>query len=149
MAKEEKEKEREEFRTLDDKIDNVILESRRIFFFDQVDNGSARVAIRKIWYLELTNPGKPITFFINSPGGSIDAGFSIWDQVKMISSPVITCKPRQALRHALCPLYDPPTLDFWARNRTGDRPRHSGQRDSQNERSFGEPLCGTNRKIQT
>lgn len=92
MAKVEKEKEREkeDFKTLDDKIDNVILESRRIFFFDAVDNESAHDAIRKIWYLELTNPGKPITFIINSPGGSVDSGFAVWDQVKMISSPVIT-----------------------------------------------------------
>jgi ATP-dependent Clp protease protease subunit len=89
-AEKDKEKERDDFRTLDDKIDNVLLESRRIFFFDQVDNATARSAIRKLWYLELTNPGKPITFIINSPGGSIDAGFSIWDQVKMITSPVIT-----------------------------------------------------------
>lgn len=92
MAKVEKEKEKEknEFRTLDDQIDQVLLESRRIFFFAAVDNESAYEAIRKIWYLELTNPGKPITFIINSPGGSVDSGFAIWDQVKMISSPVIT-----------------------------------------------------------
>jgi ATP-dependent Clp protease, protease subunit len=92
MAKVEKEKERErdDFKTLNDKIDSVILESRRIFFFDVVDNVSARDAIRKIWYLELTNPGKPITFVINSPGGSVDAGFAVWDQVKMISSPIFT-----------------------------------------------------------
>jgi len=89
-AEKEKEKEKEDFRTLDDKIDNVLIESRRIFFFDQVDISTARNAIRKLWYLELTNPGKPITFIINSPGGSVDAGFSIWDQVKMISSPVYT-----------------------------------------------------------
>jgi ATP-dependent Clp protease, protease subunit len=90
MPKVEKEKESDEFRTLDDKIDQVILESRRIFFFDAVDNPTARDAIRKLWYLELTNPGKPITFIINSPGGSVDAGFAVWDQVKMISSPIIT-----------------------------------------------------------
>jgi ATP-dependent Clp protease, protease subunit len=92
MAKSEKEKEnqRDDFRTINDKIDNVLLESRRIFFFDAVDNATARDAIRKIWYLELTAPGKPITFVINSPGGSIDAGFSIWDQVRLISAPVTT-----------------------------------------------------------
>ena len=92
MAKvgKEKEKDRDDFRTLNDKIDTVILESRRILFFDVVDNDSARNAIRQLWYLELTNPGKPIIFIINSPGGSIDAGFSVWDQVKMISSPVFT-----------------------------------------------------------
>lgn len=90
MAKEEQEREWSEFRSLDDKIDNIILESRRIFFSDAVDNASARDAIRKIWYLELTKPGKPITFVINSPGGSVDAGFAVWDQVKMITSPVTT-----------------------------------------------------------
>ncbi|MEZ5315019.1 MAG: ATP-dependent Clp protease proteolytic subunit [Chlamydiales bacterium] len=86
MVKEEK----EEFNSLNDKIDHVILQSRRIFFSEQVDNNSARDAIRKLWYLELTNPGQPITFIINSPGGSIDAGFAIWDQVKMLTSPIIT-----------------------------------------------------------
>lgn len=90
MAKMEKEKEPEEFKTLNDKIDAVILESRRIFFSDAVDNRSAYDAIRKLWYLELTNPGKPILFVINSPGGSVDSGFAVWDQVKMITSPIIT-----------------------------------------------------------
>lgn len=75
---------------LDDRIDTVILESRRIFFSEQVDNNSACDAIRKLWYLELTDPGKPIILVINSPGGSIDAGFAVWDQVKMLTSPIIT-----------------------------------------------------------
>ncbi|MFZ0565066.1 MAG: ATP-dependent Clp protease proteolytic subunit [Chlamydiales bacterium] len=78
------------FRSLDDKIDNTILESRRIFFSDAVDNATARDAIRKLWYLELKEPGAPILFIINSPGGSVDAGFAIWDQVKMITSPITT-----------------------------------------------------------
>lgn len=89
MAKMEKDKE-ETFKTLDDKIDNIILESRRIFISDAIDNKSAKEAIRKIWYLELTNPGKEIILVINSPGGSIDSGFAIWDQIKMIRSPVTT-----------------------------------------------------------
>lgn len=80
----------ENFRNLDDKIETMMLESRRIFFSDAVDNTTARDAIRKLWYLESTQPGKPILFIINSPGGSVDAGFAIWDQVKMLSSPVIT-----------------------------------------------------------
>ncbi len=75
MAKMEKEK--EEFKSLQDRIDNTILESRRIFFSEQIDNLTAHDAIRKIWYLELTNPGKPIILIINSPGGSIDAGFAV------------------------------------------------------------------------
>jgi ATP-dependent Clp protease protease subunit len=78
------------FMTLNEKIDVELLEKRRIFLCDAVDNDSCHDIIRKLWYLELKNPGQPITFFINSPGGSIDAGLAVWDQVKMISSPVTT-----------------------------------------------------------
>ena len=46
--------------------------------------------IKKIWFLELQDPGKPLLLVINSPGGSVDAGCAIWDQLKMISSPVTT-----------------------------------------------------------
>lgn len=73
-----------------DKIGNTILESRRIFLSDAVDDESSNIIIRQLWYLELIDPGKPILFVINSPGGSVDAGFAIWDQVKMITSPVST-----------------------------------------------------------
>ncbi len=77
-------------RTVEDKIDEALLKARRIFFSDIVDMGSAKDAIRKIWYLEISDPGKPILFVINSPGGSVDAGFAIWDQIKMVTSPVTT-----------------------------------------------------------
>jgi ATP-dependent Clp protease, protease subunit len=80
----------EKLKLIDDKIDDVLLKARRIFLSDAVDGDSAKEIIRKLWYLELTDPGKPILFVINSPGGSVDSGFAIWDQVKMISSPVTT-----------------------------------------------------------
>ncbi|MBS4164251.1 ATP-dependent Clp protease proteolytic subunit 1 [Candidatus Protochlamydia amoebophila] len=73
-----------------DRIEHAILDSRRIFISDAVDSGSASDIIRKLWYLELTDPGKPILFVINSPGGAVDSGFAIWDQIKMITSPVTT-----------------------------------------------------------
>lgn len=75
---------------LDDKIDEALLRSRRIFLCDAVDSDSAKDVIRKLWFLELTDPGKPILLVINSPGGSVDSGFAVWDQVKMITSPVTT-----------------------------------------------------------
>lgn len=75
---------------LKDKIDLELLEQRRLFLCDAIDSDTAEEIIRKLWYLEAKNPGKGITLVINSPGGSIDAGFAIWDQVKMISSPVTT-----------------------------------------------------------
>lgn len=74
----------------EDKIDDALLKSRRVFLSDAVDNESAKNIIRKLWYLESINPGKPILFIINSPGGSVDSGFAIWDQIKLITSPVTT-----------------------------------------------------------
>jgi ATP-dependent Clp protease protease subunit len=76
--------------SLDDEIERTLLADRRLFFSDEVSQESATAIIRKLWYLELIAPGKGITFIINSPGGSVDAGFAIWDQIKMISSPVTT-----------------------------------------------------------
>ena len=77
-------------KAIDEKIDEVLLKARRIFLSDAVDGDSAKDVIRKLWYLELSEPGKPILFVINSPGGSVDSGFAIWDQIKMITSPVTT-----------------------------------------------------------
>ncbi len=87
---EEEGKENKKLKLIDDKIDEVLLKSRRVFLSDPVDGESAKDIIRKLWYLELIDPGKPILFVINSPGGSVDSGLAIWDQVKMITSPVTT-----------------------------------------------------------
>jgi ATP-dependent Clp protease, protease subunit len=73
-----------------DQIDGAILETRRIFLSDAVDSESAEDIIRKLWYLDLQDSSKPILFVINSPGGAVDAGFAIWDQVRMIKAPVAT-----------------------------------------------------------
>ena len=47
--------------SLDDEIERMLLQHRRLFFSTQVDEDSARDTIRKLWFLELTAPGKPIT----------------------------------------------------------------------------------------
>lgn len=75
---------------LDDRIDDELIKARRIFLSQAVDDRSSKEIIRKLWYLEMTQPKKPILFVINSPGGSVDAGLAIWDAVQMISSPVTT-----------------------------------------------------------
>jgi ATP-dependent Clp protease protease subunit len=77
-------------RSIDKQIDQMMLNKRRVFLSTQVDQESAKDVIRKLWYLEAKDPGKPILFVINSPGGSVDCGFAIWDQFKMITSPVTT-----------------------------------------------------------
>lgn len=86
----ENENEKETSKPFDTKIEELMLKKRRIFFSTAVSDQSAKDAIRKLWYLEHIGPGKPILFVINSPGGSVDSGFAIWDQIKMLSSPVTT-----------------------------------------------------------
>ena len=76
--------------SLEDRIGQTLLDARRVFISDGVDSDSAKEIIKALWYLDLKEPGKPILMVINSPGGSVDAGFAIWDQVKMISSPITT-----------------------------------------------------------
>jgi ATP-dependent Clp protease protease subunit len=72
------------------RIEAKFLEQRKVFLWGQVDDESAEDIVSKLLYLESIQPGKKITFFINSPGGMVTSGFSILDTMKMISSPVST-----------------------------------------------------------
>jgi ATP-dependent Clp protease protease subunit len=69
-------------------IQKKFLEERRIFLWGDVSDKSAKEITEKLLYLESIDPGKDITFYINTPGGSITAGMAIFDTMKMISSPV-------------------------------------------------------------
>lgn len=75
---------------MDDKIEESLLNRRRIFLSDAVDQDTAKDVIRKLWYLESIDNKKPILFVINSPGGAIDSGFAIWDNIKLLTCPVYT-----------------------------------------------------------
>lgn len=76
--------------SVSNQIEALLLEKRRVFFASQVNDEAASEAIRKLWYLESKDPGKPILLIINSPGGSTTAGFALWDQIKMLTSPITT-----------------------------------------------------------
>jgi len=71
-------------------IDMKLLETRKIFLWGPVDDESAKDIASKILYLESMGPGEKITLFINSPGGTVSAGFSILDIMHLITSPVST-----------------------------------------------------------
>lgn len=71
-------------------IEQKFLEQRKIFLWGQVDDESAEDIVSKLLYLESADPGKKITFFINSPGGMITSGYSILDTMNLITSPVST-----------------------------------------------------------
>ena len=69
-------------------IQRKVLEQRKIFLWGAVEDGTARDITERLLYLEGTAPGEEITFYINTPGGSITAGMAIYDTIRLISSPV-------------------------------------------------------------
>ncbi len=66
------------------------LEKRVVFFWGPVYDESAEDIVNQLLYLEMIDPGKEIKMYINSPGGSVSSGWSIYDTMQMISSPVST-----------------------------------------------------------
>lgn len=70
------------------KIQETFLKERKVFLWGEVSDKSAREVTEKLLYLEMEDPGKEITFYINTPGGSITAGMAIYDTMKLISSPI-------------------------------------------------------------
>ncbi len=69
-------------------IQSKFLEERKIFLWGQVTDESAKDVTEKLLYLEADAPGKPITFYINTPGGSVTAGLAVYDTIKLITSEV-------------------------------------------------------------
>lgn len=86
----EKEEEKEKETGLSKKMEEVFLKKRRVFLWGVVDDKSMEKAIGQILFLDTEESGKEIDLFINSPGGSVTAGLSLLDVMKMISSPVNT-----------------------------------------------------------
>ncbi len=72
-----------------DKIDNQLLEERKIFLWGMVDDKSARHIVDRLMYLDSLKHSE-IKFYINSPGGYVTSGFSIYDTIREIKSPVST-----------------------------------------------------------
>lgn len=71
-------------------FDKKFIEQRKVFLWGAVDDKSAKDITDRLLYLEALDPGKEITFFINSPGGMVTSGMVIYDTMQMISSPVST-----------------------------------------------------------
>ncbi len=67
-----------------------LLNDRIIMLNDQVDDATASVIIAQLLYLEGQDPEKDISFYINSPGGSVSAGLAIYDTMQYIKCDVST-----------------------------------------------------------
>jgi ATP-dependent Clp protease protease subunit len=72
-----------------DAIDSKLLEQRKIFLWGQVDDKSAKHVIDRLLYLDALET-KDIQLYINSPGGYVTSGFSVYDCIKSLNSDVST-----------------------------------------------------------
>ncbi len=67
-----------------------LLKDRIILLFNQVDDDLACTIIAQLLYLESVDPNKDICLYINSPGGSVSAGFAIYDTIRKLKCDVST-----------------------------------------------------------
>ena len=67
-----------------------LLNDRVIFLSDEVNDATASLVVAQMLYLEAQDPDKDISFYINSPGGSVTAGMAIYDTMNYIKCDVST-----------------------------------------------------------
>ncbi|WP_417222912.1 ATP-dependent Clp endopeptidase proteolytic subunit ClpP [Amphritea sp.] len=67
-----------------------LLKERVIFMIGQVEDHMANLVVAQLLFLESENPDKDIHLYINSPGGSVTAGLSIYDTMQFIKPDVST-----------------------------------------------------------
>lgn len=67
-----------------------LLKERLIFLVGPVNDVTANLIVAQLLFLESENPDKDISFYINSPGGSVTAGMSIYDTMQFIKPNVST-----------------------------------------------------------
>lgn len=73
-----------------------LLKERVIFLVGPVNDATANLVVAQLLFLEAENPDKDIYFYINSPGGSVTAGLSIYDTMQFIKPDVSTLCMGQA-----------------------------------------------------
>lgn len=73
-----------------------MLKERVVFLVGQVEDFMANVVVAQLLFLESENPDKDISLYINSPGGSVTAGMSIYDTMQFIKPDVTTLCVGQA-----------------------------------------------------
>ncbi len=67
-----------------------LLNDRIVFLSDEVNDATASLVVAQMLFLEAQDPDKDISFYINSPGGSVSAGMAIYDTMQFIKCDVST-----------------------------------------------------------
>jgi ATP-dependent Clp protease protease subunit len=73
-----------------------LLKERIIFLVGEVNDYSANIIVAQMLFLQAEDPKKPISFYINSPGGSVTAGMAIYDTMNFVTNPIHTLCTGQA-----------------------------------------------------
>jgi ATP-dependent Clp protease protease subunit len=73
-----------------------LLKERVVFLVGPVNDSTANLVVAQLLFLESENPDKDISFYINSPGGSVTAGLAIYDTMQFIKPDVSTLCVGQA-----------------------------------------------------
>jgi ATP-dependent Clp protease protease subunit len=71
-------------------IDRQLIEARTVLIHGPVNDKMAADCTSRLMIMEKQDPERPITVLINSPGGSADSGFAIYDILRFVRPPVVT-----------------------------------------------------------
>ncbi len=69
-------------------IEDAFLRDRKIFLVGEVNDESCNTLIKQLMYMESEDNSRPITLYINSPGGSVGSGLAVYDTIRLMKSPV-------------------------------------------------------------
>ena len=69
-------------------LEDAFLRDRKIFLVGEVNDESCNELIKQLLYLEGEDNTRPVTLFINSPGGSVSSGLAVYDTIRLMKSPV-------------------------------------------------------------
>ena len=71
-------------------LTDMMLKKREVFLMGEVTPESCASIMQQLIYLDSEDPGKEITLYINSPGGSVSDGLAVYDLINLLHSPVRT-----------------------------------------------------------
>jgi ATP-dependent Clp protease protease subunit len=75
---------------MDDEVSRRLLERRRVMLVGPIEPKSATAICSQLLLLDAENPNEPIVLYVNSPGGSVDDGFAIYDTMRTLHAEVTT-----------------------------------------------------------
>src|ERR1051325_11139725 len=67
-----------------------LLDARIVVVGGEIDDALANAVCSQLLVLDALDPGRDISLYINSPGGSVDAGFAVYDTMRSLDSDVVT-----------------------------------------------------------